>query len=53
LIAGLRRRHRTSGDQLLTDSDSESHISLEDFAVAMLDEAERPRHHRKRFSVAY
>ena len=26
---------------------------LEDLAVAMLDEAEQPRHHRQRFTVAY
>lgn len=46
-------KYRVGGDQLLTDRDGESHISLEDYAVAMLDEAERPQHHRGRFSVAY
>ena len=45
--------YRVGGDQLLTDSKGESRISLEDYAGAMLDEAERPQHHRKRFSVAY
>lgn len=45
--------YRVGGDQLLTDGDGESRISIEDYAVAMLDETERPRHHRKRFSVAY
>ena len=45
--------YRTGGDQLLTDDEGESRISLEDYAVAMLDEAERPAHHRARFSVAY
>jgi len=45
--------YRVGGDQLLTDSDGESRISLEDYAVAMLDETERPQHHRKRFSVVY
>lgn len=45
--------YRVGGDQLLTDSHGQSRISLEDYAVAMLDEIERPRHHRKRFSVAY
>ena len=45
--------YRVGGDQLLTDSDGESRISLEDYAVAMLDEIELPQHHRKRFSVAY
>ena len=28
-------------------------ISLEDLAVALPDEAERPRHHRTRFTAAY
>jgi len=45
--------YRVGGDQLLTDSDGGSRISLEDYAVAMLDEIERPKHRRKRFSVAY
>ena len=45
--------YRVGGSQLLTDSDGESRISLEDYAVAMLDEIERPQHHRNRFSVAY
>ena len=46
-------RYRVGGDQLMTDEVGESRISLEDYAVAMLDEAERPAHHRTRFSVAY
>ncbi len=46
-------RYRVGGDQLLTDGDGKSRISLEDYAVAMLDESERPQHHRQRFSVAY
>ena len=46
-------RYRVGGDQLMTDERGESRISLEDYAVAMLDEAERPAHHRTRFSVAY
>lgn len=45
--------YRVGGDRLLTDAAGESRISLEDYAVAMLDEIERPRHHRARFSVAY
>ena len=46
-------RYRTGGDALMTDAAGESRISLEDYAVAMLDEAERPAHRRARFSVAY
>lgn len=46
-------RYRVGGDTLLTDEEGQSRISLQDYAVAMLDEAERPAHHRARFSVAY
>ncbi len=45
--------YRVGGDQLLTDSKGESRISVSDYAVAMLDEAERPRHKQQRFTVAY
>ncbi len=33
-------KYRIGGDQLLTDGNGESRISVEDYAVAMLDEAE-------------
>lgn len=45
--------YRLGKDHLLTNAEGESRISLEDYAVAMLDEAEQPRHHRQRFTVAY
>jgi len=44
---------RLGGDQLLSDAAGKSAISVEDFAVAMIDELETPRHHRARFTVAY
>lgn len=43
---------RLGGDQLLTN-DKGSSISSEDFAVAMVDELERPAHTRRRFTVGY
>ncbi|WP_419825162.1 NAD(P)-dependent oxidoreductase [Sphingomonas sp.] len=46
-------RYRVGGDRLMIDESGDSRISLQDYAVAMLDEAERPAHHRARFSVAY
>jgi putative NADH-flavin reductase len=46
-------QYRIGKDQLLTDAEGASRISLQDYAVAMLDEAEHPRHHRERFTVAY
>jgi putative NADH-flavin reductase len=46
-------KYRTTGDPLLVDSVGKSFISFEDYAVAVLDELERPRHIRQRFGVAY
>ncbi|GLY86778.1 NAD(P)-dependent oxidoreductase [Actinoallomurus iriomotensis] len=45
--------YRTGTDTLLTDDEGNSAISMEDFAVALLDEAENPAHHRTRFTVAW
>lgn len=44
--------YRTGGDELLTDADGRSGISMEDFAIAMVDEAEQQRHPRRRFTAA-
>ncbi len=44
---------RTGGDALMTDADGRSAVSMEDYAIAFVDEIERPRHPRARFSVAY
>lgn len=46
-------RFRLGGNQLLIDEAGNSHISLQDYAVAMIDELEQPAHSRRRFSVAY
>ena len=46
-------KYRTTGDQLLTDDAGKSFITFEDYAVAVLDELERPQHVAKRFGVAY
>ncbi len=46
-------QYRVGGDQLLTDSDGNSKVSAEDYAVALLDEAEKPKHSRDRMAVAY
>jgi putative NADH-flavin reductase len=40
------------GDQLLTH-DMGSNISAEDYAIAMVDEVEKPAHSRRRFTVGY
>lgn len=46
-------RYRLGADELVVDRAGNSRISMEDLAAAILDEAERPRHHRKRFTVAW
>ena len=45
--------YRTGADELIVDANGESSISLEDYAVAVIDEAEDPLHERRRFTVAY
>ncbi|MFD5746348.1 NAD(P)-dependent oxidoreductase [Streptomyces sp. NPDC127033] len=45
--------YRTALDDLVTDDDGNSTISVEDYAVALLDEIEQPRHRRQRFAVGY
>jgi uncharacterized protein len=44
---------RLGTDQLLIGADGESRISMEDFAIALVDELETPRHPRQRFTVGY
>lgn len=46
-------KFRIGKDQLLVDEAGESRISLEDYAVAMIDELEKPGHSRTRFTVGY
>lgn len=45
--------YRSGGDQLLTDDKGESRISFADYAIAMVDELETPKHPRARFTAAY
>ncbi len=40
-------------EHLLVDAEGRSWISFADFAIAMLDEVERPQHSRQRFTVGY
>lgn len=47
-------KYRVGGDVILRTPDGEfATISLDDFAVAMLDEIEEPRHVHRRFTVAW
>jgi uncharacterized protein len=54
IVPGERSgKFRFGLDQLLVDEQGQSRISVEDYAVAMLDELERPVHLRQRFTVGY
>jgi len=46
-------RFRLGTDQLLTDAQGNSRISIQDYAVAMIDELEQPAHAGRRFTVGY
>lgn len=44
--------YRAGKDDLLVDAEGKSFISFADYAIAMADEIETPKHHRARFTVA-
>ncbi|MCW5797143.1 MAG: hypothetical protein LZF60_270027 [Nitrospira sp.] len=54
-IAPGRRtgKFRLGKDQMLRDASGQSRISTEDYAMAMIDEVEKPAHLRQRFTVGY
>ena len=46
-------KFRLGKDDLIVDKNGNSHISVEDYAVAMVDEMEQENHHRERFTIGY
>jgi uncharacterized protein len=40
-------------DDLIVNEKGESRISRQDYAVAMIDEVEKPAHHQDRFTIGY
>jgi putative NADH-flavin reductase len=46
-------KFRLGTDQLVADSKGQSRISLEDYAIALVDELEKPAHERARFTIGY
>ena len=46
-------KFRLGGDEVLMDGGKPGAISVEDLAVAIVDELEAPRHIRQRFTLAY
>ena len=47
------RRYRLGKEHLLIDKDGNSSISMEDYAIALVDEIENPKHIKQRFTVGY
>lgn len=45
--------YRLGLDDLIVNEKGESKISVEDYAKAMIDELESPKHHRQRFTIGY
>lgn len=46
-------KFRLGADELVVDEQGKSWISFEDYAVALVDELEKPTHERARFTVGY
>jgi putative NADH-flavin reductase len=46
-------KFRLGKDDLLVDEQGQSRISAEDYAIALVDELERPQYVRERFTVGY
>ena len=44
---------RIGKDDLMVDVNGDSNISVEDYAVAMVDELEQKHHHKERFTIGY
>lgn len=54
LTTGVRTgKFRLGKDDLIVDEKGESFISVEDYAVAMVDELEQEKHHQERFTIGY
>lgn len=45
--------YRVGKDHLLVDAKGRSWITFADYAIALLDEVEKPAHSRQRFTVGY
>jgi uncharacterized protein len=46
-------KFRLGLDQLLVDASGKSHITYPDYAIALVDELDSPKHVRRRFTVGY
>ena len=46
-------KFRLGTDSLIADEQHQSRISMEDYAIALIDELESPKHERARFTIGY
>jgi hypothetical protein len=46
-------KFRLGKDELISNDKGESRISMEDYAIALVDELENPKHRKQRFSIGY
>lgn len=46
-------KFRLGGDDVIFDSNNKNRISFEDYAIALVDELEKPEHERQRFTIGY
>jgi putative NADH-flavin reductase len=46
-------KFRLGGERLIVDEQGKSSVSFEDYAVALVDELEKPAHERSRFTIGY
>lgn len=46
-------KFRLGKDSLIVGADGQSRISMEDYAIALADELEKPAHERARFAIGY
>jgi putative NADH-flavin reductase len=46
-------KFRLGKDELIANEKQESRISMEDYAIALVNELEKPEHRQQRFSVGY
>jgi putative NADH-flavin reductase len=54
IVPGVRTgKYRLGTDHIVADAKGVSRISVEDYAVAMVDEMEHPKFHRTRFTIGY
>jgi putative NADH-flavin reductase len=44
---------RLGGDEVVAAADGKSSISYDDYAIALVDELEKPKHVRRRFTIGY